>query len=157
MATHHHHHEQRVPKAALLGAAGLILATLALSAEARIEQLSDAATAAAPEATEHADLRFEDRPDGSVAVLDAATGREVDVVPPAEGGFVRGVMRGMFRTRMLESIPVEGHFRLMRLVDGSLVLEDPQSGRRVDLRSFGATNHEAFARLLAAAAGRGAT
>lgn len=155
MATHHHHHEQRVPKAALLGAAGLILATLALSAEARIDRLSDAATAAAPVVEDYVDLRFEDRQDGSVAVLDATSGREVDVVPPAEGGFVRGVMRGMFRTRMLESIPADGHFRLMRLVDGALVLEDPHSGRRVELGSFGPTNHEAFARLLAA--GKGAT
>lgn len=154
MATHHHH-EQRVPKAALLGAAGLILATLALSAEARMEQLSEARVATAPAVQASVDLRFEDRPDGSVAVLDAATGREVEVVPPAQGGFVRGVMRGMFRTRMLESIPQDSAFRLMRLVDGSLVLEDPRSGRRVDLRSFGATNHEAFARLLVA--GRSAT
>jgi putative photosynthetic complex assembly protein len=151
MATHHHHHEQRVPKAALLGAAGLIIATLALSAEARIERRSDAATTTAPAVQDSVDLRFEDRPDGGVAVLDAATGREVEVVPPAQGGFVRGVMRGMFRTRMLESIPQGDCFRLMALVDGSLVLEDPQSGRRVDLRSFGATNYEAFARLLVAA------
>ena len=150
MATHHHH-EQRVPKAALLGAAGLIIATLALSAEARIERLSDAGAAAAPAVQDAVDLRFEDRPDGGVAVLDATTGREVEVVPPAQGGFVRGVMRGMFRTRMLESIPNDGYFRLMALVDGSLVLEDPHSGRRVDLRAFGATNYEAFARLLVAA------
>lgn len=148
MATHHH--EQRVPRAALLGAAALLLTTLALSAEARNARRSDAAQHEAPAVHESIELRFEDRPDGSVVVLDASTSREVDVVPPAEGGFVRGVMRGMFRTRKLESIPAHGHFRLMRLVDGSLVLEDPQTDRRVDLRSFGPTNHAAFARLLEA-------
>lgn len=134
----------------LLGAGALLLATLALSAEARSGRSSAAAAVAAP-AVQQVELRFEDRPDGSVGVLDASTSHEVDVVPPAEGGFVRGVMRGMFRTRKLESIPPHHGFRLMRLADGNLVLEDPQSGRRVDLRAFGSTNHEAFARMLARA------
>ena len=145
-----HIHEQRVPKGALFGAGALLLVTLALAAHARVTNASDAARteAQAPAVVQHAELRFEDRPDGSVAVLDASTGREVHVVPPAEGGFVRGVMRGMFRTRKLESIPADGLFRLTLYADEAFVLEDPQSGRRVDLRSFGPTNEAAFSRML---------
>ncbi|MEM9461608.1 MAG: photosynthetic complex assembly protein PuhC [Myxococcota bacterium] len=149
MATHHHH-EQRVPRGALLGAAVLLGLSLALAAQAHSARHSDPSGSVTPAVQVAIDLRFEDRADGSVAVLDAATTREIDVVPSAEGGFVRGVMRGMFRTRKLESIPPSGHFRLVRYVDGALVLEDPHSGRRVDLRSFGATNYDAFARLLTA-------
>ncbi|MFY7781768.1 MAG: photosynthetic complex assembly protein PuhC, partial [Tagaea sp.] len=42
----------------------------------------------------------------------------------------------------------ETPFRLSMWRDGSLVLDDPATGRRVDLRAFGATNRDAFARLL---------
>ena len=148
-----HHHEQRVPRGALLGAAALLCATLALAAHARVTRASEQSQAAAPAVVQRAELRFEDRPDGSVAVLDAATSREIHVVPPAEGGFVRGVMRGMFRTRKLESLPAHGLFTLTRFADGALVLEDPQSGRTVDLCSFGPTNEAAFERMLAAPGG----
>lgn len=139
------HHEQRVPRGALIGAAALILATLGLAAEAR---LSPAAQAPAAAIATSMELRFEDRTDGSVAVLDAVTGREVGIVNPAEGGFVRGVMRGLFRTRKLESIDPAARFRLIQRSDGGLVIEDPESGHTVDLRSFGGTNYTAFARLL---------
>lgn len=142
-----HHHDQTVPRGALLGAAALILATFAFAAQARMGAAADSSsTELAVRAS--IDLRFEDRADGSVAVLDAATDQEIDVVPPAEGGFIRGVMRGMNRTRMLESVSRHDSYRLLRLADGALVLDDPQSGRRVDLRSFGDTNYQSFARLL---------
>jgi putative photosynthetic complex assembly protein len=143
-----HIHEQRVPRGALLGAGALLLVTFALAAHARVTNASDASQAPAPAVVQQVELRFEDRSDGSVAVLEASTSREVHVVPPAEGGFVRGVMRGMFRTRKLESIPAQGHFRLTLYTDEALVLEDPHSGRRVDLRSFGPTNEAAFSRML---------
>lgn len=149
----HHHHDQKVPRGILLGAALLLGTSLALAAEARIARTSDPALRAERPAEVSVDLRFEDRSDGSVAVLDAETSREIAIVPPAEGGFVRGVMRGMFRVRKLESIPSHDHFRLVRYADGALVLEDPKSDRRVDLRSFGATNYQAFARLLEASSG----
>lgn len=142
-----HHHDQTVPRGALLGAAALILATFAFAAQARMGVAADSSS---PELAVRAsiDLRFEDRADGSVAVLDATTDQEIDVVPPAEGGFIRGVMRGMNRTRMLESVSPHSSYRLLRLADGGLVLDDPLSGRRVDLRSFGDTNYQSFARLL---------
>lgn len=141
-----HHHDQKVPLGALVGAAALILASLALATQARSAAVASEAPPAAVRRS--IDLRFEDRPDGSVAVLEASTNREVDVVPPEQGGFVRGVMRGMFRTRKLESIDPAEEFALVRRQDGALVIEDPHSGRAVDLRSFGAANYEAFARLL---------
>lgn len=144
MSSHGHHHEQKIPRGILIGAGALLAASLALAAQARNN--------AAPEV--HApiqvavDLQFDDRPDGGVEIIDVASGETVSVVPPEQGGFIRGVMRGMVRTRKLESIPADAPFRLIRHADGALVVEDPISGRRVDLRSFGRTNHQAFARLL---------
>lgn len=150
------HHDQNVPRGALLGAGALLIATLGLAAWSRPSSAEAHAQLNPPadRIASSVDLRFEDRPDGSVAVLAAADSRQVGVVPPAEGGFVRGVMRGLFRTRKLESIAPDAHFRLIRMDDGALVIADPKSGVSVDLRSFGATNYGAFARLLATEATR---
>lgn len=141
-----HHHEQRVPRGAILGAAALMVSTIAIAALARSSD---------PPATETpnlrtVDMRFEDRPDGSVAILDANTAEEIALLAPESNGFIRGVLRGMFRTRKLESIPRDDPFRLAEKTDGQLVLYDPSSGHEVELRSFGHTNYEAFASLLPA-------
>lgn len=144
---HDHPHAQTVPRAALLGAAALIAATIALAAGARHARSGNAA---APPPDEFADVRFEDR-SGAVVMLDAATGREVGALAPGTNGFVRGVLRGMFRGRKLEAIGREGSFRLARDGGGRLTLEDPATGRVVDLRSFGPANAAVFDGLLAAA------
>lgn len=94
------------------------------------------------------DLRFADRDDGSIAVFDAASGRQVDVVLPGTSGFLRGTLRGLARERRRQDIGAEPPFRLVGRADGRLTLLDPATGRRVDLESFGPTNTEAFARYL---------
>jgi len=132
----HHHHAQAIPRAVLLGAGALMLLSLGLAAGARSARSAEPEGAQAP-ALQTLDVRFEDRADGSIAVLDGASGREVSVVPPRSNGFVRGVLRGLFRNRKQEAL-------------GRLSIEDPQTGRRVDLDAFGATNSAAFAELLAA-------
>ena len=77
------------------------------------------------------------RPDSPVAVL-----------PSGEGGFVRGVLRGLARERRAHDIGSQPPFVLTRWSNGLLSLEDPETGRRVDLNAFGHTNKGAFARFL---------
>jgi putative photosynthetic complex assembly protein len=137
------------PLPVLLGAGAMIFLTLAVAYGARQAHLAAPKLPERPP-LETLDVRFEDRPDGSIAVLEATNGREISVVPPRSNGFIRGVMRGMFRGRKLESLGREGSFRLSREADGRLSLVDPQTGRRIDLDSFGSTNSQAFAQLLAA-------
>jgi len=144
-----HHHTQKVPKGVLLGAAALMLLTLVLAAGARVARAANPAPALPPPRAV-LEVRFEDRPDGAIAMLEASSGRELSVVPPRTNGFIRGVLRGMFRNRRLESLGPDGTFRLAREADGRLSLEDEQTGRRVDLGAFGPTNSAAFAELLAA-------
>ena len=144
----HVHAEPQVPRPVLLAAGALIALTLGLAASARLLHPGATATAAPLESVE---VRFEDRPDGSIAMLDPASGRELTRVPPASNGFIRGVLRGLFRERRLESLDRAGTFRLARAADGRLSIEDLTTHRRIDLSAFGPTNRDAFAGLLAAA------
>ncbi len=142
-----HIHKQTIPRAALIGAAFLMVGSMSLAAGARHVHRSTPA-AAVPAPIQVRELRFEDRPDGSLAAIDTKTGDVAGIVAPGTNGFVRGVLRGMFRNRKLESLGHDAHFRLAREADNHLTLEDPDTRRHVDLDSFGPTNSAAFARFL---------
>ena len=92
-------------------------------------------------------LRFEDRRDGSVAVLDARSGRQIESIH-GEAGFLRGALRAMARERRKQGLGAEPAFELIARADGRLTLSDPATGERIDLESFGPTNAGVFARLL---------
>lgn len=96
------------------------------------------------------DLRFEDRRDGGVDIIDARAGTAVSVIAPGEGGFVRATLRGLARERKREELGRDTPFRLTVWGDGRLTLEDPATGRFVDLGAFGQTQVETFARLITA-------
>jgi putative photosynthetic complex assembly protein len=94
------------------------------------------------------EFRFEDRGDGSIEVLDARDGRLVERVAPGSNGFLRGTLRGLARERKREGVGPDLPFKLIGRADGRLTLEDPGTGRRVDLESFGPTNAAVFAKLM---------
>jgi putative photosynthetic complex assembly protein len=92
-------------------------------------------------------LRFEDRTDGSIAVIDYQTKQQVDVII-GEAGFVRGALRTLAQERKRREISSEPPFELIARQDGRLTLADPSTGRMIDLESFGLINSQHFARLL---------
>ncbi len=92
-------------------------------------------------------LRFEDRSDGSIAVVDYQTKQQVDVII-GEAGFVRGALRTLAQERKRREIGSEPPFELIARQDGRLTLADPSTGRMIDLESFGIINSQHFARLL---------
>jgi putative photosynthetic complex assembly protein len=92
-------------------------------------------------------LRFEDSPDGGVAVTDGSTGQLVTVLR-GEQGFVRGALRALTRERASRGIGAQPPFQLIARTDNRLTLFDPVTGHRVDLESFGPANAGVFARLL---------
>ena len=93
-------------------------------------------------------LRFEDRSDGGVSVIDGRGGALLTVLH-GEQGFVRGALRALSRERYARGLGSQQPFQLIARSDGRLTLFDPATGERVDLESFGPTNAGAFARLLA--------
>lgn len=92
-------------------------------------------------------LRFEDRSDGGVAVLDGETGKLVSVLH-GEQGFVRGTLRALTRERHSRGVGNGPPFTLTAYNDQRMSLLDPITGARIDLEAFGPTNMGEFARFL---------
>jgi putative photosynthetic complex assembly protein len=144
-------HDNDVPRFALVAAAVLVLGTTILAGIARRTDIGTTHVPAA-QVVQVRNLRFEDQPDGAVAVRDADSRQVVERFAPASNAFARGVLRGLARERRRESFGQEQPFRLTHWSDGRLSLDDPATGRHVDLEVFGPTNTAVFSRLMTAAA-----
>lgn len=140
--------ETAIPRPVILAAGALLLVALAGVATVR---LTGAGAVQVPDATAVTvrEFLFEDRSDGSIAILDARSKQQVDSVAPASNGFLRGTMRGLARERKRQGVGPEIPFQLIGRADGRLTLVDPGTSRRVDLESFGPTNAAVFAKLMA--------
>jgi putative photosynthetic complex assembly protein len=100
------------------------------------------------------ELLFRDLPTGGVAVYDATdVSAPIDMIAPETNGFLRATMRGLARQRMRQDADREVPFRLTGWADGRLTLEDPTTGRKVEMEAFGITNEAVFAHLLTVKAG----
>lgn len=141
------------PRGALVGAAMLVGFSIMVAAGARWTGYGTTQMPASTRVSTH-ELRFEDRDDGAVVVLDAQGLELVDVIEPGTNGFVRGVLRGLARDRKRSQFAQSEPFRLTRWADGRLTVEDPTTGRSVDLGAFGPANFSAFVRILDAAESR---
>jgi len=136
------------PRGPLLALGALVISSVLAVSVVRLTgvgavHVADAAAVSVRE------FRFEDRADGSIAVLDASGRQLVDTVAPGTNGFLRGTLRGLARERKRQGVGPEVPFRMVGHADGKLTLEDPGTGRRVDLGSFGPTNAAVFAQIMA--------
>lgn len=137
----------RGPLIAAFGLVGLSLAVAVVGSLTNAAAVNEGGTV-----TVERDLVFEDRGDGAVIVRNAGDLRPVRVFE-GENGFLRGTLRGFARSRRSEHLGSAAPFRLARWSDGRLTLDDPATGRHVELMAFGADNAVVFARLLPAPAG----
>jgi putative photosynthetic complex assembly protein len=140
------------PRFALFAAGALVAASLIGTAAVRLVKNAalDAPAATSTEAVPVAslDLRFADQADGSIRITRAPDGGLAGTVHPDEGGFIRGVMRGLARDRISRHIGEAPPFRLALSGDGQLTLFDTATGRLIDLESFGEGNRASFFELL---------
>jgi putative photosynthetic complex assembly protein len=141
----------RFARAPLFALGAMVIASVVTVAAVRLTGIG---AMHAPQAAALAsrDFRFEDRPDGSIVVLDASGTRLVETVAPGSNGFLRGTMRGLARERMRQGVSPALPFTMIGRADGGLTLVDPGTGRQVDLGSFGPANAAVFARIMAAPA-----
>jgi putative photosynthetic complex assembly protein len=135
----------KIPHGLLMAMGALVLVSLAAVAAVRLSGAAIHSPDASAVLTR--ELRFEDRPDGSVAVIDARQNRELERVQ-GEAGFLRGALRALARERRMRDLGPQAPFELIGRADGRLTLLDPATGERVDLEAFGPTNAATFARLL---------
>lgn len=149
-------HNEKFPVGVLYAAGGMIGITLAVVFSLQTGLIDHRPTApqaraiAKVAAVKTRNFRFQDRKDGALVAYDADSNAEAMVLEPgSNSGFIRGVMRGMMRERMLKEQPHNGPVKVTEWSDGALTLTDPSTGRIIELGSFGPTNRASFAALLA--------
>ena len=92
------------------------------------------------------ELQFRDLPGGDIAVLDPQSQLQVARFS-GEQGFLRSTLRALARERHREKLGADAPFVLIGRTDGRLTLQDPSTGQRIDLESFGPSNAAVFASL----------
>jgi putative photosynthetic complex assembly protein len=139
---------QAFPRGALLGVAALIGFALVAVGAARLADFRVGVPAAGA-AAQVRELRFVDEPGGVVQVYDGDDSTPLATLAPGTENFIRGVLRGLARERRSHGLGgTQAPFRVARYPDGRLTLEDPATGRLIELQAFGPTNAGAFERLL---------
>ncbi len=145
MSSHHAHEAPLVTPAALAILGSLLLVTVLIVAAVRWSGM-DIRHPDAPSVQVTA-LRFLDRPDGSIDVLDGQSGQRITVID-GEAGFLRGALRVLSHDRLRRGLGPQAPFELHQRQDGRLTLIDPQTGMRLDLESFGPQHASTFSRLI---------
>ena len=141
---------ERFPRGALIGAAALMAFSFMAALTGRMTGIGKV-TSTSGTVVASRDLRFEDGPQGEVVIRLAGNDHIVETLAPNSNHFVRGTMRGLVRERKREKIGPEPAFRLSRMADGRLMLDDPATNKRVDLDAFGRSNVGAFSAIMDAA------
>lgn len=145
-------HSHSPPRGALIAMGGLMALAIAAAALGRFTGMTETAITSTPVVSR--DLLFHDSADGTIVVFDAKDpSTPIEIVPRESNGFLRGTMRGLAQQRVRQDADRDIPFRLTQWADNRLTLEDPTTHRMLDLKSFGATNEGAFAKLLTAKAG----
>ena len=140
--------ERMVPRGAIIGAAALIGFSLVAAAGGRLTGVGTLRTDHAS-AVQSQTFRFEDRTDGGISVIAPESGATLGVVPAGTDGFVRTVLRSLAFDRQRHGVGAGPAFVIARWSDGHSTIDDPATGRRVDLAAFGAANMRAFEHLIA--------
>lgn len=140
--------ERMVPRRALVGAAALIGFAMVAAGIGRltgIGTIRDSQT----NPVQSFSFRFEDNVDGGIAVIAPESGATLGVVPAGTDGFVRTVLRSLAFDRKRHGVGGGPGFIIARWPDGHATIDDPVTGRRVDLAAFGSVNMQAFEHVVA--------
>jgi putative photosynthetic complex assembly protein len=139
------------PKGALVGGGVLIATSLVLATVAALTDYGATRLHLEPVVAER-DLAFKDSPAGAIEVYDVKSDRQIVSLAPGESGFIRVVLRGLARERVIHGEGPAAAFRLRQHTNGMASLEDLATGKIVTLTAFGNSNADAFLKLLNAGA-----
>jgi putative photosynthetic complex assembly protein len=145
--------DQTVPKGAILGAFALIAFAVVTVSVGRWTGIGTVHfDHASP--VQSTSLRFEDRADGGIAVIAPSSGVVLGIIEPGTDGFIRTVLRSLAFDRQRHHIGSGPGFTLNTWSDRHATLDDPSTGRSIDLAAFGKTNMQAFSNLMIMAGGK---
>jgi putative photosynthetic complex assembly protein len=143
----HNAERDSFPRGPLYAIGAILVLTVIAVSVIRVGDLGSSFVSTAASHDERA-LRFEDRTDGSIAIIDARKSETIENIAPGTNGFLRGALRGLARERKRMGAGAETPFMLTARSDGRLTLDDPVTKRQIDLKSFGPTNASVFEQLL---------
>lgn len=138
------------PRWFVIGTAVLMLTAIFGAGLARFLGVGLSRVADSP-VTGTVEIWIDEQRDGTALVRHAATGKTLEILPADGGGFVRGLVRGMFRQRLLGQQARTLPFQLSQREGPKYFLFDPATGTRMELDGFGPTNTQSIARLYEAA------
>ncbi|MEE4317602.1 photosynthetic complex assembly protein PuhC [Erythrobacter dokdonensis] len=95
-------------------------------------------------------LRFFDEEDGTVRVENGPRTEVLGRFGPGEGGFIRASVRSLVHQRRIRGEGPEVPFELTEWENGNITLNDPVTGKSVEVASFGPDNRAIFANMLPA-------
>ena len=153
------------PRAMLLSAAALIGTTVIgvgmhqyAKFSSPASQVASAASATAGQIVASRELRFVDEGGGvtafggAVAVYDGVSGSFLTRLVQTDG-FIRVVLNSLAFERTKQSITTEAIYTLVLRDGGHMTLEDPVTGKSVNLGAFGGGNRSVFVKFLPSTGG----
>lgn len=140
--------DKPIPRPLLIGVGVMLALVIVLVGVAKMSGYKLGLPPAEAVAIDSRDVIFIDQPDGGVLVLEAGSRAKIDVLAPGAYGFVRGAMRALAREHRGLERGEDAPFRLTAWNDGRVTLDDLTTQSRIELKAYGPTNAEAFARLL---------
>lgn len=138
--------DRNVPRGALIGAAALISFAILAAAVGRVTGFG-AVRAGYSAPVSSVALQFKDRQDGGISVIAPESGEVVGVIEAGTDGFVRTALRSLAYDRQRRGVGSAPAFVIATWPNGQTTLDDPSTGRRVELAAFGVGNMQTFARL----------
>ena len=78
----------------------------------------------------------------------AADPEPIAELAPGTNGFIRGLLRGLSRDRMVHQVGADVPFTLTRWSDGRYSITDPATGSVLHLAAYGFANVQEFAAFL---------
>jgi putative photosynthetic complex assembly protein len=139
--------DTKFPRWFLIGASALVLSSIVLTGLARTTGFGTSRVAQT-EITKSVDIRFVEMPDRTMRVLRLNDGAELAVLAADGSGFLRGVVRSLFRQRLLAKLDRDAPFQLAQRVDGKLFIADRSLSSRIELDGFGPTNTQSITAVL---------
>ena len=89
-----------------------------------------------------------DLANGAVGIFHAESGAAIVRYESGQGAFVRTIFRSLVRDRRVQGISAEPVFILYTLGAGDIIVEDPSTNSRIQLRAFGEPNAQHFRQML---------